>query len=141
MKNKKIMSDFLNSLIKYNKLTEFFKIIFNYKVLNDYNYISRFMNKKDSIIIDIYDNIMHNRFNRYILYYVNKEYSINIKSEGDVIVTSICINANYDINNNLMKFAYLFSKNNKDIIKYAKTFLPNDIVNILIECTKNKSIL
>lgn len=141
MKNKKIMSDFLNSLIKYNKLTEFFKIIFNYKVLNDYNYISRFMNKKDSIIIDIYDNVMHNRFNRYILYYVNKEYSINIKSEGDVIVTSICINANYDINNNLMKFAYLFSKNNKDIIKYAKTFLPNDIVNILIECTKNKSIL
>lgn len=136
MKNKKIMSEFLDSLSKNNKLTLFFKIVFNYKVLNDYNYISRFVNKRDYFIIDIYDNVLDNRFNRYIFDFKNDNYVININSLDDVIVTSICVNGSYFPSNNLMKLSYMFSKHNQDIIAYGKNFLPDEILNILEDIIK-----
>lgn len=139
----KIMSEFLNSLDKNKKLTIFYKIIFNYEVLNDYNYISRIVNNNNNyIIIDIYDNVLDNRFNRYIFDFKNKDYIIDVKSDGDVIVTRICVNGEYTPDSNLMKLAYLFSnRNNNNMLFYAKTFLPEDIVIILEKNIKNKPIL
>lgn len=133
MKNRKIMSEFLNSLNRNNKLTSFFKIIFNYEVLNDYNYISRFAEIGDSFIIDIYDNVSDNRFNRYIFNFNQKDFSKMVKNDGDVIVTFICVNANYVPLDNVMKLAYMFSNHNNDIAMYARTFLPDDIIDILLK--------
>ncbi len=141
MKNMKIMSEFLNSLVKNKKLTLFYKIILDYKILNDYNYISRIVKEKNYIIIDIYDNILDNRFNRYIFDFQSNNNSIDIKCDNDVIVTKICVNGKYKPNNNLMRLAYLFSNNNHNIMEYAKTFLPDDILILLENILKNKSIL
>ena len=63
--NREVLSEFLYSLEEEKKLTKFLKIIFKYKVLHDYNYISRIVVSKESVILDIYDNILENRFNRY----------------------------------------------------------------------------
>lgn len=125
------MSEFLNSLSKKNKLTTFFKIVFDYKVLNDYNYISRFVTTSDEVIIDIYDNVLDNRFNRYIFNFHDREELININDNDDVIVTVINVNANYVPWNNLMRLAYLFSDFVIDKYNYAKTFLPLDIISLL----------
>lgn len=131
MKNKEIMSEFLNSLNKKNKLTAFFKIVFDYEVLNDYNYISRFVTRDDEVIIDIYDNVLDNRFNRYIFNFKNREEVINVNDNDDVIVTVINVNAKYVPWNNLMRLAYLFSDYVMDKYSYAKVFLPDDILYVL----------
>ena len=39
--NREVLSEFLYSLEEEKKLTKFLKIIFKYKVLHDYNYISK----------------------------------------------------------------------------------------------------
>ena len=131
MKNKKIMSEFLNSLNKNKKLTKFFKIIFNYQELYDYNYISRIINHKDYVILDIYDNVLKNRFNRYIFDFKNNDYVLKINDDDDVIVSYICIKNITNPENNLLKFGYLFKLGNNEMIEFANTFLTNDIVDIL----------
>ena len=52
--NREVLSEFLYSLEEEKKLTKFLKIIFKYKVLHDYNYISRIVVSKESVILDIY---------------------------------------------------------------------------------------
>ena len=64
--NREVLSEFLYSLEEEKKLTKFLKIIFKYKVLHDYNYISRIVVNDKSVILDVYDNILENRFNRHI---------------------------------------------------------------------------
>ena len=60
------MIKFINEIINREMLTEFIKEIFNYENLFDYNYIFRMVDKDNFIIIDIYDNVSKNRFNKYI---------------------------------------------------------------------------
>ena len=47
-------------------MTSFIKNFFDYKYLNDYNYIFRMIDNEVELIIDIYDNVSENRFNRYV---------------------------------------------------------------------------
>ncbi len=131
MNKQELFYKFLKSINKNNKLTLLFKTIFNYHVLNDYNYISRFFSEHDNIIIDIYDNILDNRFNRYIFNFRNVEEGTIIKFDEYVMVTTINVNSDYSINNNLMRLCYLFSDKCSNMKDYAISFMPKDIVIIL----------
>ncbi len=137
--NREVLSEFLYSLEEEKKLTKFLKIIFKYKVLHDYNYISRIVVSKESVILDIYDNILENRFNRYIFDFENKNYIYNVDDKDDVFVTSICINNLTEDNiygNNLLRVAYIFKLDTKNMIGYAKEIFTNDIVSILEKVIK-----
>lgn len=131
MEKEVLLYEFLNNIKKNNKLTLFFKIVFDYDILYDYNYISRFFIEKNSLIIDIYDNVLDNRFNRYIFDFNNNSDTFNNKIDDYVRVTTINVNSIYDIDNNMMKLAYLFSDNCYNMNEYAKTFMPPEIVDIL----------
>ena len=136
--NREVLSEFLYSLEEEKKLTKFLKIIFKYKVLHDYNYISRIVVNDKSVILDVYDNILENRFNRYIFDFENKNYIYNVDDKEDVFVTSICINITEDniYGNNLLIFAYIFKLDTKNMIGYAKEIFTNDIVSILEKVIK-----
>ncbi len=137
MNNKLYMFRFLSNIQKSNLLTDFIKNIFNYNELHDYNYIFRMSNADDSIIIDIYDNISDNRFNRYIFDFNDEKAGVSIIREGNVFVTKIPIkNMSSDDNNKLYKLAYLFSLDSSLMIEYSKTFLDSNFVIILNEILK-----
>ena len=59
-----IMKEFLKVIYKKNLLTGFLNDVFEYKDFGDYNYIYRLGNDDTSVIIDVYDNVSINRFNR-----------------------------------------------------------------------------
>ncbi len=131
MNKKNIMLLFLRK-VKYRKLmTKFLINIFDYKELHDYNYIYRIGDNNLDIILDIYDNISTNRFNRYIFSFneLEKEYSV-YENDG-VFVTVINVFNVKNKDNKLMKLGYLFSLDNDEIIKYANTFLDIEFVKIL----------
>lgn len=118
-------------LIEDNKmLTIFIKNIFDYQEINDYNYLFRLTSSTDSVIIDIYDNISKNRFNRYIFNFNEKTISNNYNN-NNVYITNINVLKAKDSDNKLLKLAYLFNLDNDKMIEYAKTFLDKDIINIL----------
>lgn len=131
MENKEYMYKFIKSIEDNNKLTSFIKNLFNYKSLHDYNYIFRLINSPNEIIIDIYDNISHNRFNRYIFNFVNSGFTIKTKEENNVFVTTINIENVNNSSNKLLKLAYLFKLPNDRKNTYAKTFLDNELVLLL----------
>ena len=133
MNKKEIMSCFIDKIYKNNLMTLFIKNVFDYEDFNDYNYLFRMKEDKDSIVIDIYDNISDNRFNRYIFYFYKGEYDIKVLEEGNVFVSYIYIYNVEDSDNKLLKLAYLFKLDKIEMIRYSKTFLSLEIVMILNE--------
>ena len=128
MNKKDIMYKFIKTIEKEKKLTLFIINIFNYQNFNDYNYISRIIKNKNEIIIDIYDNVSINRFNRYIFNFSNSNYNIKKQEKNNVFITSIWIENIKESKDKLLKLAYLFKTLN---IEYAKTFLYKDFIDIL----------
>ncbi len=131
MNKKNIMYKFINTIENNNLMTEFIINIFDYQNFNKYNYIFRMIKEKDNIIIDIYDNISDNRFNRYIFCFTNCNYDIKRVEESNVYVTYISINNIKTNENKLYKLAYLFSLDKNTMINYAKTFLNHKFITIL----------
>lgn len=133
MNNMNLMYEFITTIANRNMMTLFIKNIFNYKYLEDYNYISRVILQNGSVIIDIYDNISVNRFNRYIFLFNKVRFIYKTEKVDNVYVTYININKINDCNSNLFRLAHLFKLNRKRMISYAKKFLNEDILSILFE--------
>ena len=136
MNKKALMWCFINELVKDKKITLFIRNIFNYQEINDYNYLFRVIEENNSVMMDIYDNISDNRFNRYIFSFDKGKYDMKVIQEGNVFVTFIFINKVIDCDNKLLKLAYLFKLDNLEMIDYAKDFLDKEIVEVLIKILK-----
>jgi len=131
MYKKSIMKKFIKIVENQKLLTTLIKNIFDYENFNDYNYIFRMIESEDSIIIDIYDNISINRFNRYIFIFSHGNYPINTTEKNNVFITTIYLENVKNSSNKLLKLAYLFTLKENKMIEFAKTFLDENIVNIL----------
>ena len=131
MNKKDMMFAFIKRIENEHKLTLFIKNIFDYKNFNDYNYIFRVINEDNFVIMDIYDNVTENRFNRYIFDFNIDKYDVKCKCINNVFVTMINIFNMDDSDNKLYKLAFLFSDKNNDLIKYANTFLEKTFIDIL----------
>ena len=130
MDNRELLLKYIKSLKRKKILTKFIAYIFNYDNFNDYNYIFRIFKKNNQIIMDIYDNISINRFNRYIFEYNNNTKS-NIIIKDNVYVTYINIKNLENSDNKLYKLAYIFKLNKKEMLEYAKTFLKEEYIEVL----------
>lgn len=131
MNKKSIMWEFINKINDSKLMTQFIKNIFGYENFFDYNYLFRMIDGDNEIIIDIYDNVSDNRFNRYIFSFVNQDYGFNVVEEGNVFVNYINVLNITDSDNNLLKLAYLFKIDDEKMIEYANSFLDNVFVDIL----------
>lgn len=136
MNKKNMMRDFINKIYNMKLMTLFIKNIFDYENFYDYNYIFRMVDNDDEVIIDIYDNVTDNRFNRYVFSFVESGYDITINEEGNVFVNYISVIDAKDSDNKLLKLAYLFKIEDDLMIDYASTFLDKEIVDILNELIK-----
>jgi len=141
MNKKRVMCDFINEVNNRNLMTLFIKNIFGYEDFFDYNYLFRMINTDREIIIDIYDNISDNRFNRYIFSFVKLGYDIKVVEERNVFVSYISVFDVADIDNNLLKLAYLFKIDDNLMIEYANNFLDDVFVEILNEIVKKNYIM
>jgi len=131
MNKKDMMRDFVNEVYNSKKMTNFIKSIFGYDEFYDYNYLFRMIDSKNEIVIDIYDNVSDNRFNRYIFSFIDEDYDMKVIQEGNVFVNYISIIQSVDSNNKLLKLAYLFKLDINMMIKYAESFLDMEFVKIL----------
>lgn len=122
---------FIKRIERRKLLTLFIQNIFDYDNLYDYNYIFRINKEGDNLVIDIYDNVSVNRFNRYIFNYGNNVINNDNSCDNNVFITYINVNNIKDSNNKLYKLAYLFKLEDDNIITYANTFLDQKIVTIL----------
>lgn len=138
MNNKDLMIEFINNIRDMGMLTEFIKYIFNYEYLEDYNYIFRIIDDDNLVIIDIYDNVSNNRFNRYI-YDFDGEVFLNT-IEDYILVKKISIKNLIDTDDKILKLGYLFKLDKKIMIEYATQFMDIKFVQILECIIKNKPI-
>ena len=130
---------FIKQLQKKKLLTSFINDIFGYKNLNDYNYIFRISKQKGKFIIDVYDNISINRFNRFIfLFNDNKGYQNHI--ENNVLLTYINISKAASNGNKIDKLAYMLTLDHNKMLKYAKTFLSEEYITILERIIKKANL-
>ena len=137
MNKKDLLVRFINTIKRKKILTEFIKFLFDYDFLSDYNYIFRIVDSDNKVIIDIYDNISDNRFNRYIFDYVRGRVNTETIKEGNVFVTYIDVfNIDNDNKNKMHMLAYLTTLDNDKMLEYAKTFLDNKYINILKDIIK-----
>lgn len=136
MSKKNIMRDFVNEIYNRKLMTKFIKNIFGYKNFYDYNYLFRMIDNDCEIIIDIYDNVSDNRFNRYIFSFIENEYVFKVVEEKNVFVNYISVLLVEDCDDNLMKLAYLFQIPNMMMLDYASTFLDEVFVEILSDVLK-----
>ncbi len=128
MTKKEKLFKFLKRVSNRKLMTKFLINIFDYDGLEDYNYISRISMKDDSVILDVYDNVTENRFNRYCFNFIKSDKAFDTRERDNVFVTEINILSLTDTDNKLLKFAYLFKMLD---IEYAKAFLDKEIVGIL----------
>ena len=142
MNKKQLMSKFIKEIEKNNLLTLFIKEIFDYKSLEDYNYIFRMIEEKNTIIIDIYDNVDGNHFNRYIFNFSKKDFEYKSIEKNNIVINYINICNITNQKNNLLKFSYLFKTTKNKIYPYAKSFMSAKLLVCLqnILDNKNKSI-
>ena len=138
MNNKDMMIRFINNIRDMGMLTEFIKYIFNYKYLDDHNYIFRIIDDVNSVIIDIYDNVSNSRFNRYI-YDFDGEVFLNT-IEDYILVKKISIKNLIDNDDKILKLGYLFKLDKELMVNYAKQFMNTKFVQILECIIKNKPI-
>lgn len=141
MNKKEMMGSFINKIYDKKLMTLFIRNLFDYNNFYDYNYIFRMKEDKKRIIIDIYDNVSSNRFNRYIFSFTHGEYDIRIEEDKNVFVSYINVLDLNDSDNKLKKLGYLFNIKEKRMVDYAETFLDDEIVNCLIEVLNEKSKL
>jgi len=136
MTKKNMFKLFINKINDRKLITKFIINIFDYEDFNDYNYIFRMIDSNNEIIIDIYDNVSDNRFNRYIFSFEEKNYTFKVLEEGNVFVNYISVMNIFDGDNKLEKLAYLFKIDDDKMLDYANTFLNKIFVDILREITK-----
>lgn len=137
MNKKELMAKYIRKIKRKKELTSFIAYMFDYNDFHDYNYIFRMVEEKNRVIIDIYDNISSNRFNRYIFNFNRSNLNTKVIKEKNIFVTYINIpNLKDNINNKLYKLAYLFKLNKKEMIEYADTFLDKKYIDILIDIIK-----
>ena len=114
-------------------LTEFTE---EQKKFYDFSYLFRMKEEGNTEIIDIYDNVSDNRFNRYMFIFDKGEYDIRVIEECNVFVSYIYVYNVVDSKDKLLKLAYLFNLDNDLMVEYAKSFLPDKIIQILIKVIK-----
>lgn len=136
MNKKNVMRDFIRNIDNMGLMTDFIKNIFDYDDFFDYNYFFRMINADDELIIDIYDNVSVNRFNRYIFSFLERDYDIKVLVENNIFVNYISVPMIGDNDNKLLKLAYLFKINDYEMIEYADSFLNSVFVDILREILK-----
>lgn len=142
MNKRVLMKEFIETIDRRKLMTQFIKNMFNYQELYDYNYLFRIKEKGNMIVIDIYDNVSNNRFNRYIYCFSPGKYMIKIEEKDNVFVNYINImnidKDNYE--NNIIKLGYLFKLKKNKMIEYAHKFLSDEVVDILSEILKKQAI-
>lgn len=142
MNKRVLMKEFIETIDRRKLMTQFIKNMFNYQELYDYNYLFRIKEKGNMIVIDIYDNVSNNRFNRYIYRFSPGKYMIKIEEKDNVFVNYINImnidKDNYE--NNIIKLGYLFKLKKNKMIEYAHKFLSDEVVDILSEILKKQAI-
>ena len=136
MNKKSVMCEFISEINNRNLMTLFIKNIFNYEDFYDYNYIFRMIDTDNEIIVDIYDNVSDNRFNRYIFSFISLGYDIKVVEEGNVFVSYISVLDVMDDDNNLIKLAYLFKIGIDLMTQYANSFLDDVFIEILNKIIK-----
>ena len=142
MNKRVLMKEFIETIDRRKLMTQFIKDMFNYQELYDYNYLFRIKEEGNMIIIDIYDNVSNNRFNRYVYRFSPGKYMIKIEERDNVFVNYINImnidKDNYE--NNIIKLGYLFKLRKNKMIDYAHKFLSDEVVDILNEILKKQAI-
>lgn len=133
MNKKAIMSRFIEKIEDRKLMTLFIKELFDYDNFNDYNYLFRMKDDYKRVIIDIYDNVSSNRFNRYIFSFIKGDYDFKVVEDKNVFVSYINVLNLADSDNKLLKLGYLFRIRKNKMIGYAKTFLTDEIVKCLEE--------
>lgn len=137
MNRRRMMGLYLKKLERSKLLTRFIALLFDYKDFHDYNYIYRMVEENMRIIIDIYDNISSNRFNRYIISFKENDKGYNIQEMNNVFVTYINVFKIENADSMLLEFCYLFTLELDKMVEYAKGFLDLDMVLCLEEMLKN----
>ena len=142
MNKRVLMKEFIETIDRRKLMTQFIKNMFNYQELYDYNYLFRIKEEGNMLVIDIYDNVSNNRFNRYIYRFSPGKYMIKIEEKDNVFVNYINImnidKDNYE--NNIIKLGYLFKLKKNKMIEYAHKFLSDEVVDILSEILKKQAI-
>lgn len=133
MNKKVIMGRFIEKIEDRKLMTLFIKELFDYDNFNDYNYLFRMKDDNKRVIIDIYDNVSSNRFNRYIFSFTKGDYDFKLVEDKNVFVSYINVLNLADSDNKLLKLGYLFRIRKNKMIGYAKTFLTDEIVKCLEE--------
>lgn len=136
MNKKNMMRDFIKAIDTNKMMTKFIKNIFDYSDFYDYNYLFRMIDGDNEVIVDIYDNVSDNRFNRYIFSFLEHEYDFRVIEEGNVFVNYISILNIEDNDNRLLKLAYLFKIDDGKMIEYANSFLDDEFVLLLRDIVK-----
>ena len=136
MNNKDTMIKFINVVNNNGMLTELIKYIFDYDYLFDNNYIFRLIDDNNYVILDIYDNISANKFNRYIYDFMDDNYNVLKYYENDIYIRKISVKNINNNDNNIIKFGYLFNLDIKMMIDYADKFLDDKFVKILDDILK-----
>ena len=91
------------------------------------------VNTDEEIIIDIYDNVSDNRFNRYVLNYNKGKIKTRVVADNNVYVNYIDVLNIQEGASKLYDFIYLTTLDKDRIIIYANTLLKPKFVNILKE--------
>ena len=130
-RNKMRMIAFINYIEEHNIMTLFIKNLFDYQELYDYNYLFRLKVIGSNVIIDIYDNVSNNRFNRYIFNFNDEKDNYHSVNSDNVYVTYLNVLRTCDSENKLDKLAHLFSLKKREMYDYAKTFIDDIFINIL----------
>lgn len=131
MNNKVIMLDFINRINNLGLMTEFIMNIFGYKDIFDYNYMFRIIDDGNDLIMDIYDNVSENKFNRYVYSFYDSDYDYKREIGDKLFVHYINIFKIRDIDNNVLRLGYLFSLDMDKMIDYAKIFMNDKFILIL----------
>ncbi|MBQ2873184.1 MAG: hypothetical protein IJE89_04230 [Bacilli bacterium] len=131
MDKKNMMRDFITIINDRGLMTKFIKNIFGYNNFFNHNYIFRFIDETDKLIIDIYDNITDARFNRYIFNFNKCKHFYKKDVVNKLNIHYISISTANDSNDNLIKLAYMFKIENNKMLDYAETFLDKDFILIL----------
>jgi len=134
MTNKELMFKFISYIYNKGLITKFLINIFNYQNFSEINYIFRVSLEDNYVIMDVFDNISANRFNRYFFDFGRNKYKFKVEELSNVFLSRINISnlKNNNTNqNNLLKLAYLFKLSHSRMINYAKKFLDEEFVTIL----------
>lgn len=135
MTNLELMYNFILKIYDDGLTTEFLKQIFNYQNISEINYIFRVSLKKKMVVIDVFDNISRNRFNRYFFEFKRGKRYYVVDEHSNVFTTKIkvlSLSKKQTLESNLLKLAYLFKQRPSKIVGYSQTFLSDELVNVLI---------